>query len=139
VAALVAVPVAASASPPDPMWIEGIYDAADGDDVVMIVTWSSVAACSRSVPTTFGSETAASWHGPAYDLVSPLRSLEEIASRSAGRYDSARSSQSMRGPPQPLATRREENPCHVPPPLPSSVTPSVPAGHGPARFFTASL
>jgi len=28
----------ASASPPDPSWIGGFYDAADGDDVVLAVT-----------------------------------------------------------------------------------------------------
>ncbi len=28
----------ASASPPDPSWIGGFYDAADGDDVILAVT-----------------------------------------------------------------------------------------------------
>jgi hypothetical protein len=100
VAALVILPIAASVSPFDPTWIEGIYDAADRDDVVMIVTWSSVAACSRIRPTTLGSETVASGRGPANDLVSPLRSFEEIVPHPGERYDSARSSQSTRGPPQ---------------------------------------
>ena len=31
------LPVMAFASPPDPSWIAGIYDGADGDDVVMLV------------------------------------------------------------------------------------------------------
>lgn len=33
-----AVPTLAHASPPDPSWIPGIYDDADGDDVVTFVT-----------------------------------------------------------------------------------------------------
>jgi len=34
IAVLVFLTIAAGASPPDPVWIEGLYDAADGDDVV---------------------------------------------------------------------------------------------------------
>lgn len=30
----------AAASPPDPVWVHGIYDAADYDDVVSLVTFS---------------------------------------------------------------------------------------------------
>jgi len=32
------LPALAYASPPDPSWIEGIYDDADSDDVVVLVT-----------------------------------------------------------------------------------------------------
>jgi hypothetical protein len=32
------------ASPPDPSWIPGLYDAADYDDVVVLITSGSVAA-----------------------------------------------------------------------------------------------
>jgi len=35
--ALILLPVIAFASPPDPSWIAGIYDGADGDDVVTFV------------------------------------------------------------------------------------------------------
>ncbi len=31
------IPVIAAASPPDPTWIGGIYDAADGDDLVALI------------------------------------------------------------------------------------------------------
>ena len=31
---LVVLPIVASASPPDPTWLDGIYDEADGDDLV---------------------------------------------------------------------------------------------------------
>ena len=37
-AALVALVPLAHASPADPLWIVGIYDAADSDDVVLVVT-----------------------------------------------------------------------------------------------------
>ena len=37
-ALLTLLPLVAAASPPDPMWIAGIYDEADGDDVVALVT-----------------------------------------------------------------------------------------------------
>ena len=35
--ALILLPVIAFASPPDPSWIAGIYDGADGDDIVTLV------------------------------------------------------------------------------------------------------
>ena len=35
---LVALAPLASASPPDPSWIGGFYDAADGDDAILAVT-----------------------------------------------------------------------------------------------------
>jgi len=35
--ALVLLPAIAFANPPDPSWIAGIYDGADGDDVVTFV------------------------------------------------------------------------------------------------------
>ena len=34
---IVLVPLA-SATPPDPLWVAGIYDGADSDDVVLVVT-----------------------------------------------------------------------------------------------------
>jgi hypothetical protein len=37
VVALILLPVLAFASPPDPSWIAGIYDGADGDDIVTLV------------------------------------------------------------------------------------------------------
>jgi hypothetical protein len=38
IAPLVVLPVLASSSPPDPAWIDGIYDDADHDDVVVLAT-----------------------------------------------------------------------------------------------------
>src|SRR5215831_8173422 len=37
IAALMLIAPIAFASPPDPLWIAGIYDGADGDDVVSLV------------------------------------------------------------------------------------------------------
>jgi hypothetical protein len=37
IAALILLPAIAFASPPHPSWIAGIYDGADGDDIVMLV------------------------------------------------------------------------------------------------------
>ena len=37
VVALILLPIIAFASPPDPSWIAGIYDGADGDEVVTLV------------------------------------------------------------------------------------------------------
>lgn len=34
---LALIPVLAAASPPDPAWIGGIYDAADGDEIVTLI------------------------------------------------------------------------------------------------------
>jgi hypothetical protein len=47
---LVALPVLAFASPPDPSWIAGIYDGADYDDVVVLVTLSTADVSSAPVP-----------------------------------------------------------------------------------------
>src|SRR6516165_5371856 len=41
VLAVTLLPVIAFASPPDPSWIAGIYDGADGDDIVNLVYESS--------------------------------------------------------------------------------------------------
>jgi hypothetical protein len=41
--ALILLPAIAFASPPDPSWIAGIYDGADGDDIVSLVYETSAA------------------------------------------------------------------------------------------------
>src|SRR5215470_5377844 len=52
VLALILLPAVAFASPPDPSWIAGIYDGADGDDIVTLVyeTAGVEAASTRPVP-----------------------------------------------------------------------------------------
>src|SRR5262245_36064362 len=48
---IVAVACVAHASPPDPTWIPGLYDSADGDDVVaFLVDLSALADPSWTVP-----------------------------------------------------------------------------------------
>jgi len=44
VVALILLPTIAFASPPDPSWIAGIYDGADGDDIVSLVYETSAAS-----------------------------------------------------------------------------------------------
>ena len=50
--ALILLPVIAFASPPDPSWIAGIYDGADGDDIVSLVYETS--ATNVTVPPHVG-------------------------------------------------------------------------------------
>ena len=52
VVALILLPAIAFASPPDQLWIAGIYDGADGDDIVTLVyeTAGVEAAWTRPVP-----------------------------------------------------------------------------------------
>jgi len=46
--ALILLPAIAFASPPDPSWIAGIYDGADGDDIVNLVYETSAASAAAS-------------------------------------------------------------------------------------------
>src|SRR5262249_36641286 len=48
VLALVLLPTIAFASPPDSSWIAGIYDGADGDDIVNLVYETSAASAAVS-------------------------------------------------------------------------------------------
>jgi len=66
VLALILLPAIAFASPPDPSWIAGIYDGADGDDVVSFVyeTAGVRAAWLGSVLPLFRSSNASLVSGP---------------------------------------------------------------------------
>ncbi len=50
VLALILFPAIAFASPPDPSWIAGIYDGADGDDIVSLVYETSAASATAPSP-----------------------------------------------------------------------------------------
>jgi hypothetical protein len=50
VVVLGALPALAFASPPDPSWIAGVYDGADYDDVVVLVTFSTADVSPAPVP-----------------------------------------------------------------------------------------
>jgi hypothetical protein len=81
--AFILLPAIAFASPPDPSWIPGIYDGADGDDIVNLVYETSAA------------KTAAPAH------VGPLPCLLEISLESLVR--SAPGNRFTRGPRAPPA------------------------------------
>ena len=79
---LVLLPAIAFASPPDPSWIPGIYDGADGDEIVNLVYDTSAVT------------TAAS------SYISPLRSMPKIPiERIAPRLPGRRFAQGPRAPP----------------------------------------
>src|SRR5262252_4098557 len=82
VLALILLPPLAFASPPDPSWIAGFYDGADGDDIVSLVY-----------------ETSAS-NAAAVSHVPPLSRLTEASFASiVHRGPSCQSSGSPRSPP----------------------------------------
>ena len=47
---LILLPALAFATPPDPSWIAGIYDGADGDDIVILVYQTSAASAPAPSP-----------------------------------------------------------------------------------------
>jgi len=83
VLALILLPAVAFASPPDPSWIAGIYDGADGDDIVSLVYETSAA------------KTAAPSH------IGPLPCLPEISLEAL--VHSAPGNRFTRGPRAPPA------------------------------------
>ena len=53
---LAALPSLANANPPDPLWIDGIYDAADADDAVTQAAWcDALGLRSPAAPSVLGS------------------------------------------------------------------------------------
>ena len=104
--ALILLPAIAFASPPDPSWIAGIYDGADGDDIVNLVYETSAA------------KTAAPSH------VGPLPCLLEISREALVR--SAPGSRFTRGPRAPPARCFPEFASvfnSLPPPTPGTESP----------------
>jgi hypothetical protein len=73
VLALILLPVIAFAVPPDPSWIAGIYDGADGDDIVSLIYETSAANTAAPSPL-----------GPLPCL--PKMSLEDIGRNVPDRY-----------------------------------------------------
>lgn len=111
--ALAAIPVLAAASPPDPTWIGGIYDAADGDEIVTLI----------------GDQAGS--HGVAgYAICQPLplpQALHEMDSCTAQRFSKQRLT---RGPPPGSCTS-----IAAPPLL--CAGPRQPALHSPTFDFPA--
>jgi len=83
VTALILLPSVAFASPPDPVWIPGIYDGADGDDIITLVT-----------------ETVASEDGVACQLLFPTLSSEGVMVRELENYATSHGLPPARSPPQ---------------------------------------
>jgi hypothetical protein len=90
VAVLILLPSIAFATVLDPMWVPGIYDELDGDDVVTVIT-----------------ETAASQVEISY-LMRAVVLSEEVLIREARRCGSSPLHLASRGPPQP-----QPRTCHV--------------------------
>ena len=103
---LILLPAIAFASPPDPSWIAGIYDGADGDDIVNLVY------------ETLAAKTAAPSH------VGPLPCLPEISLE--GLVRSAPGNRFTRGPRAPPARCSPEFASvfnSLPPPAPGTEFP----------------
>src|SRR5262245_1823679 len=103
---LILLPAIAFASPPDPSWIAGIYDGADGDDIVSLVYETSAA------------KTAAPSH------VGPLPCLPEISLE--GLVRSAPGNRFTRGPRAPPARCSPKFASvfnSLPPPAPGTESP----------------
>jgi len=80
------LPSAAAASPSDPTWIAGIYDEADGDDVVALV-----------------GETVACRNDDTHILLCLVCLPDELISPTPSAYEPLRTLTRDRGPPQSLA------------------------------------
>jgi len=77
VAAVLALAPAAHASPPDQSWIAGLYDNADFDDVILLITSNLGAVDPGVAPSSRPVATVVSLVAPAANLaptVSPLSS-----------------------------------------------------------------
>ena len=79
------LPIAAAASPSDPTWIAGIYDEADGDDVVALVA-----------------DTVACKNDDTHTLLWLVCLPDELTSPTASAYEPLRTLTRDRGPPQAL-------------------------------------
>jgi hypothetical protein len=89
IVALILLPAIAFASPPDPSWIAGIYDGADGDDIVILVY-----------------ETAAA-HGAERSDIAPLPCLADISLEKIARgIPGGRFTRGPRAPPVRVALGR---------------------------------
>jgi hypothetical protein len=88
VVVLILLPAIAFADPPDPSWVAGIYDGADGDDIVSLV-YDTTAAKAAALPEI---------------LPHPLSETSRILEPST--VPDLRASQDSRGPPSTrLVTR----------------------------------
>ena len=85
--ALVLLPAIAFASPPDPSWIVGIYDDADGDDIVTLIAQTAAAVAISLV-----------------QISPPIRLLESPSGLAHGNVQLLQADHHPRGPP-PLVSK----------------------------------
>lgn len=85
--ALVLLPAIAFASPPDPSWIVGIYDDADGDDIVTLIAQTAAAVATSLV-----------------QISPPIRLLETPSGLAHGNVQLLQADHHPRGPP-PLMSK----------------------------------
>src|SRR5215469_8512051 len=85
--ALAFLPIAAAATPPDPTWIQGIYDEADGDHVVALV--DDIVACKSAEPSA-----------PLYPICLPEQLVNPVTPASV----SPRTLRRDRSPPAPVVS-----------------------------------
>src|SRR5215510_8315319 len=104
--ALILLPAIAFASPPDPSWIAGIYDGADGDDIVNLVYETSAA------------KTAASSHVGLLPCLLEM-SLEGLVRSAPGK----RFTPGPRGPPARCSPEFASLFNSLPPPAPGTESP----------------
>ena len=98
-AALTVLPVAAGASPSDPIWIAGIYDSADGDDVIALIA-----------------DTVASNLDDGCGSLSRLCLSHDLTHPWSGISEGARSRERQRGPPRLRARHASSAPPYGPGP-----------------------
>ena len=103
---LILLPPLAFASPPDPSWVAGFYDGADGDDIVSLVYETS--AANQTAPSHLG----------------PLPCLLEVCLEGIARYVPDRHfTRGPRSPPVPRSPEFVSVFNSLPPPTSFSETP----------------
>lgn len=78
-ASIGALPAMAHASPPDPIWIEGVYDDGDQDDLLALAAWATGASGAPldADITLFPVEGLS----PVYDRAPAVSALSPVRSR----------------------------------------------------------
>src|SRR5262249_41017867 len=106
VVALILLPPIAFASPPDQLWIAGIYDGADGDDIVSLVYETSAV------------------DAPAPSHLGPLPCLPEISPEGiVSCVPGNRFTRGPRAPPAPCSPESAYVFSSLPPPAPGTESP----------------
>jgi hypothetical protein len=128
--ALLLLPIAAMASPTDPTWIGGVYDAADGDDEIALVLEIAAPGLAAAAEPAFQLWWSA-------DLMQPAGTAElrpGTLHRERGPPDGAARSASLPATILVIPSAPASSPLHSRPGTPTvSLTPDVRRGVGKAR------